>query len=108
MVLFPDVQKKAQAELDRVVGQARLPEFDDIDDVPYIRAIAMETMRWMPVTPFGVAHATISEDEYRGYHIPKGTMILPVSLVFLLLIRSDRFTEYMVGVVPRIPSDDAN
>ncbi|TCD64487.1 hypothetical protein EIP91_004048 [Steccherinum ochraceum] len=77
MVLFPDIQKKAQAELARVVARTRLPEFDDIDDVPYIRALVMETMRWMPVTPFGVPHATISEDEYHGYHIPKGTMILP-------------------------------
>lgn len=79
MVLFPEVQRKAQAELDRVVGPNRLPEFNDLEDMPYVRAVAMETTRWMPVTPSGIPHVVTSDDVYNGYHIPKGTAAIPVS-----------------------------
>ena len=79
MALFPDVQQKAQAELDRVVGQSRLPDFDDIENIPYIRAVAMETMRWMPVVPFSIPHRVLTDDTYNGYHIPEGAIIVPVS-----------------------------
>lgn len=79
MALFPQVQKKAQEELDRVIGPNRLPEIGDINQIPYIRALIMETLRWLPVTPFGIPHTVIADDTYKGYHIPKGTMFLPVS-----------------------------
>ena len=73
MVLNPDVQKKAQAELDAVVGRDRLPTFADQPDLPYINAITRETVRWQPVTPLGIAHKSIAEDVYDGYRIPAGT-----------------------------------
>ena len=44
MVCFPEVQIKAQAELDRVVI-GRLPEFDDIEELPYLSAIVKEVLR---------------------------------------------------------------
>ena len=94
MALHSDVQAKAQAELDRVVGPERLPEYTDIDHMPYIQATLMETLRWMPVLPFSIPHAVTDDDEYRGYHIPKGSMVIPVSIfvtaVFLSLIVSCR------------------
>ena len=79
MALFPDVQKKAQDELDRVVDPNRLPEFDDLDNMPYIRATVMEAMRWMPVTPFGVPHAVTQDDMYKAFHIPRGCVVIAVS-----------------------------
>ena len=51
MLLYPDVQKKAQAELDRVVGNDRLPNFNDRERLPYIDALVKETLRWNPVVP---------------------------------------------------------
>lgn len=54
MLLYPDVQGKAQAELDRVVGTNRLPDFSDYDSLPYIQAIAKETMRWHLIAPLGI------------------------------------------------------
>lgn len=51
MVLFPDVQKKAQKQLDQVLGSLRLPEFSDRLSLPYIEAILKETLRWNPVIP---------------------------------------------------------
>ncbi|TCD61532.1 hypothetical protein EIP91_008276 [Steccherinum ochraceum] len=77
MALYPDVQRKAQAELDRVIGSGRLPIWDDLDNLPYIRATVMETWRWMPVTPFGVPHCVTADDMYEGYHIPKGASVVP-------------------------------
>jgi len=54
MALYPEVQKKAQAEIDAVIGNNRLPDFSDRDALPYINAIVKEAMRWQPVTPFGM------------------------------------------------------
>lgn len=80
MALFPEVQKRAQAELDRVIGPHRLPEYDDIEQMPYIRALAMETLRWFPTVPIALPHAVSADDEYKGLHIPKGAMIIAVSI----------------------------
>ena len=77
MILFPDVQRKAQEEVDRVVGQNRLPNFQDRESLPYINAIVKETLRWWPVTPMGFPHAADADVEYEGHRIPKGAMILP-------------------------------
>ena len=53
MTLYPDVMRRAQAEIDAVVGRERVPTFDDKDKLPYIRAIVRETLRWRPVGPLG-------------------------------------------------------
>ena len=79
MSLSPDVQRKAQEELYRVVGPDRLPDFSDYDDLVYIQAITLEAMRWMVVLPLGVSHRVIADDEYMGYFIPKGTVVVAVS-----------------------------
>ena len=46
MICFPEVQMKAQAELDHVVS-GRLPDFSDMDDLPYLSAIVKEVIRWV-------------------------------------------------------------
>jgi cytochrome P450 len=71
MVLFPEVVALAQEELDRVCGN-RLPTLDDEQNLPYIRGCVKESMRWMPTGILGVPHASIRDDEYMGYKIPKG------------------------------------
>jgi cytochrome P450 len=53
MLVYPEVQAKAQAEIDRVVGKDRLPELSDEPSLPYIQALASECLRWLPVTPTG-------------------------------------------------------
>ncbi|KAG8215888.1 cytochrome P450 [Butyriboletus roseoflavus] len=75
MMNHPEVQQRAQSEIDRVVGQQRLPDFEDRPSLPYVDAVLRETMRWHPVGPT-VHHATIEDDVYRGYHIPQGATIL--------------------------------
>ncbi|EMD36016.1 hypothetical protein CERSUDRAFT_52754 [Gelatoporia subvermispora B] len=76
MAQNPEVHRWAQAEVDHVVGQDRMPSVDDIPNLPYIDAIVKETMRWHPSLPLGVSHAVSEDDEYEGYFIPKGTAVL--------------------------------
>jgi cytochrome P450 len=77
MLVFPEVQKRAQEEIDRVVGPNRLPTMDDEMDLQYIRGIVKETLRWFPTTILGaVPHAVTRDDEYMGYLIPKGAGVL--------------------------------
>ncbi|KAF9233443.1 cytochrome P450 [Melanogaster broomeanus] len=75
MLQNPEVQKRAQAEIDTVVGTDRLPHFDDRPYLPYIEAILRETLRMYPVVPLGVPHATTTDDVYDGLFIPKGGFI---------------------------------
>ncbi|KIK36152.1 hypothetical protein CY34DRAFT_538031 [Suillus luteus UH-Slu-Lm8-n1] len=77
MTLFPDVQKKAQAELDAVVGPDRLPSFADQDSLPYVGALVKEALRWHAVIPTGFPHCVSEDDIYDGYYIPKGSIIIP-------------------------------
>ena len=53
MLLNPDVQARVQAEIDSVVGTARLPVFEDRPSLPYVEAVLRETLRWHPVVPLG-------------------------------------------------------
>jgi cytochrome P450 len=57
MVANPDIQRKAHEEIDRVIG-SELPDLDDIERLPYIRAIIKEVLRWRPAAPLGLPHAT--------------------------------------------------
>ncbi|KAG1850378.1 cytochrome P450 [Suillus subalutaceus] len=77
MTLFPDVQKKAQAEIDAVVGPDRLPSITDQDSLPYIGALAKEALRWHAVTPTGFPHCVSEDDIHDGYYIPKGSVVIP-------------------------------
>ncbi|EJC98989.1 cytochrome P450 [Fomitiporia mediterranea MF3/22] len=77
MTVYPEVQRKAQVEIDRVIGNERLPSFDDRNSLPYIDAIIKEVLRWHPIGPMGLPHATSEDDTYEGYHIPKGSVLLP-------------------------------
>jgi cytochrome P450 len=76
MLLYPEAQKKAQAEIDQVVGE-RLPTMDDQSSLQYIRACVKETLRWMPTTILGaVPHAVSKDDEYLGYLVPAGAGVM--------------------------------
>ncbi|KAF2084769.1 putative cytochrome P450 [Saccharata proteae CBS 121410] len=77
MMLFPEAQTAAQKEIDRVVGSDKLPTMDDFAALPYMLCCMKESLRWMPTTiTGGVPHAVTRDDEYMGYHIPKGAGVL--------------------------------
>ncbi|KXG50521.1 Cytochrome P450 [Penicillium griseofulvum] len=76
MALFPEVQRKAQEEIDTVLGTNRLPQFQDRDNLPYINALVKEVLRWHPVVPMSVPHMSSQDDTCEGYFIPKGSSVL--------------------------------
>ncbi|KAJ8581858.1 cytochrome P450 [Rhizopogon salebrosus TDB-379] len=78
MVLYPEVQARAQEEIDSVIGEGlkRLPDWDDRASMPYVDAVIRETLRWFPVVPLGIPHGTVNDDVYEGYYIPKGATIM--------------------------------
>lgn len=72
---FPDAQRRAHEELSRVVGDSRLPTFDDEEALPFIRAMVKEVLRIRPVTTIGTPHYTTSDVVYKNYVIPKDTIV---------------------------------
>lgn len=97
MTLNLDIARKVQHELDFVTGRDRLPTFEDRPRLPFVDAVCREVLRWQPVTPLGeptsehpkgifrdlltaaVPHATIRDDVYDGFFIPKGVYLLSKS-----------------------------
>ncbi|KAG1894589.1 cytochrome P450 [Suillus fuscotomentosus] len=76
MMLYPDVQSRARAEIDQAVGHDSMPCLDDRASLPYLDAILYEVLRWYPPAPLGVAHATSNDDVYDGHFIPKGAIVM--------------------------------
>jgi cytochrome P450 len=78
MCAFPEVQRKAQAEIDSVVGPDRSPTWEDVDGkLPYMVALVKEVLRWRSVAVLaGIPHANTRDVEYKGYHFPAGTNMI--------------------------------
>ncbi|PHH82289.1 hypothetical protein CDD82_6469 [Ophiocordyceps australis] len=77
MINFPEVQQKAQAEIDAIVGPERFPRLQDRDKMPYIEALVKEVYRWSPVAPMGIPHSLEQDVVFGDYLLPKGAHILP-------------------------------
>ncbi|CAE6460257.1 unnamed protein product [Rhizoctonia solani] len=75
LAAFPEAQKKAQDEIDKIVGTDRMPTLDDFAELPYIQSVVKEVHRWRPVAALIMPRRTIEEINYRGYRIPVGSMI---------------------------------
>ncbi|KAF8957568.1 cytochrome P450 [Flammula alnicola] len=91
MAIHPEVQKKAQEEIERVVGTMRLPNFGDRRSLPYIEAIYREVLRWKPPIPLGVPHSLTEDDYYKGYFIPKGTTVF--GNIWAMTHSEDRYAD---------------
>ncbi|KAF5331759.1 hypothetical protein D9758_016632 [Tetrapyrgos nigripes] len=111
----PEIQAKAQEELDRVLGStansSQLPDFSDQGSLPYVEAVFKEILRMYPSAPLGVPHYSVADDVYEGYFIPKGTTVVGNAWAILhdeslypdpLTFNPDRFlrTEPQRGAPP--------
>lgn len=77
MVLHPNIQKRAQQEVDSVIGaDDRLPDLRDRSSMPYVECVLKEVLRWSCPPPLGLFHCTNADDHYRGYHIPAKTTVI--------------------------------
>lgn len=87
----PRVQSAAHEELVRVTGLSRSPVLHDRAHCPYVRACVREILRLVPSTSNGIAHYSTEDITYKGYHIPKNTV---VSLnLWALCHDEDRYEE---------------
>ncbi|KAF8630488.1 hypothetical protein AX15_002883 [Amanita polypyramis BW_CC] len=75
MAYNPSAQKRAQEEIDRIIGTERLPNLEDRASLPYVEAFFRETLRWRVIVPLGLPHATM-DDMYNGFHFPKGSTVV--------------------------------
>lgn len=77
MLMFPEVQRKAQQEIDKVIGTDRLPTFDDRERLPFVGGVVKEAHRWATVVPMGLPHVSEEDIIYKGHLIPKGAYLIP-------------------------------
>jgi cytochrome P450 len=99
MSLYPDVQAKAQAEIDHVSGKERLPTPSDRNSLPYVNAVVNETLRWHTVAPLAIPHKSDEEDTVNGYFIPKGAILIPN--VWYVLIPVRQLASVFYPTIPR-------
>ncbi|KAK7457799.1 hypothetical protein VKT23_010139 [Stygiomarasmius scandens] len=91
MLLFPAVMRRAQQELDDVVGHDRLPNFQGMGKLPYIEALIKEVTRWRCVAPLGIPHAAMENDMYNSMFIPRGSTVY--GNIFAMTRDESLFTE---------------
>ncbi|KAJ8444378.1 hypothetical protein Cgig2_026582 [Carnegiea gigantea] len=75
LIRNPRVQKKAQDELDRVIGQESIMTEEDFTNLPYLQALAKESLRLQPPTPLMLPHRAKTNVKIGGYDIPKGSIV---------------------------------
>ncbi len=88
MALYPSVQKRIQDEIDSVVGRDRLPAFEDRASLPHVEAVLRETLRWRPAVPLAVPHVSVKDDIYKGFYIPKGSLISQYANIVIPMLSS--------------------
>lgn len=121
MSLYPHIQQRAQAEIDRVIGKGRLPSRDDEASLPYVSAVVKEVLRVAPAVPLGdvqvlrrkaladkptgLPHRVVKEDVYLGYRIPAGASIIAnIWYEYITLFISGLWTFFSSRAMTHDPS----
>ncbi|XP_062412038.1 cytochrome P450 2J2-like [Sardina pilchardus] len=76
MIKYPEIQRKVQEELDRVVGSSRQPSLADRENLPYTDAVLHETQRFGNVLPLNLPRSATKDVQVGHFSIPKGTMMV--------------------------------
>ncbi|ETS85971.1 hypothetical protein PFICI_03996 [Pestalotiopsis fici W106-1] len=77
-ILWPDWVERVREQIDKVCGAnaERLPTEQDAPDLPLVKAVVKESVRWKPcIGETGIPHALICDDVFEGYTIPAGTVV---------------------------------
>ncbi|XP_077147716.1 cytochrome P450 2C14-like isoform X2 [Ranitomeya variabilis] len=90
MMKYPEIQKKVQSEIDKVIGLSE-PQVIHRKDMPYTDAVIHEIQRFGNIVPNNLPHATTQDVNFRGYFLPKGTYVMP--LLTSVLYDKDHFIK---------------
>ncbi|KAF8649401.1 hypothetical protein AX16_005842 [Volvariella volvacea WC 439] len=97
LVAYPEKQKKAQEEVDRVVGSQRAPTWDDIPNLPYVRALIEEVQRFRPVANLGLPHEMVRDEIVDGHLYPKDAVLW---MNLYMIFHDERYFENPHDFVP--------
>ncbi|KAF8813428.1 putative cytochrome P450 monooxygenase [Phlegmacium glaucopus] len=75
LLSYPECQQRIQTEIDTVIGSARMPSLADYEQLPYLQAFVDEIHRFRPIKPIALPHMATEDITYKGYVIPKGTLL---------------------------------
>ncbi|XP_027018482.2 cytochrome P450 2C20 [Tachysurus fulvidraco] len=78
LIKHPEIQTRMQKEIDAVIGRDRSPSMDDRKSLPFTDAVIHEVQRYVDLVPLNVPHYTTHPITFRGYSIPKDTIIFPL------------------------------
>ncbi|KAH6893742.1 cytochrome P450 98A3 [Coprinopsis sp. MPI-PUGE-AT-0042] len=93
LTMYPKIQRKAQQEIDEVIGREKLPTFEDLENLPYVKAVIKEVTRWHTAVPLAVPHLSREEEEFNRWRIPAKTVVLPNS--WAIMHDADLFDDPM-------------
>ncbi|KAJ7493305.1 cytochrome P450 [Mycena galericulata] len=114
MVLQPDAQRKAQRELEEVLGHCATPSLADRPRLPYTGALISEIFRRYTIGPLGLPHVAAEDDVHNGFFIPKDAIILTNNWLFYRdrktyadpeVFRPERFIETAAHKKEKDPRD---
>ncbi|XP_012675814.2 cytochrome P450 2A10-like [Clupea harengus] len=78
LIKHPDIQEHMHREIDTVLGQHGIPQMEDRKSLPFTDAVIHEVQRYMDFAPLSVPHYATKDISFRGYAIPKDTVIIPM------------------------------
>uniref|UniRef100_A0A4W4E0X2 Cytochrome P450, family 2, subfamily Y, polypeptide 3 n=1 Tax=Electrophorus electricus TaxID=8005 RepID=A0A4W4E0X2_ELEEL len=78
LIKYPQIQEHMQEEIDTVIGRDKSPSMEDRKSLPFVDAVIHEVQRYVDLVPLNVPHYALHDIMFRGYTIPKDTVIFPM------------------------------
>ncbi|KAK7156973.1 hypothetical protein R3I94_006890 [Phoxinus phoxinus] len=78
LIKHPHIQGQMQSEIDRLIGRNRVPTMEDRKSLPFTDAVIHEVQRFLDIVPLNLPHYAMKDITFRGYVIPKDTVIIPM------------------------------